>query len=398
MKEQNWKEIIKNIIQINYRDEFDLKNDLYSYSEYLKDLYPLNNTIEASIRRNLQELEKEGYISFLGEGKYSIVKGTSSFKNLLNSFIKQSHTNNLKTASYPKNFRNLEVKVSFGQGNQALIPWIAFLGLNNKVQKGIYPVFLYYKDIGTLILSFGVSETENPDYLWSEIIQKENKLIQSKFKVKRYGDSLIFKTYKVIYDSNDIKYRDLESNWDVTSNLEKDIDEIINIYKRELKIQFDLPKAEKEIFEELSDNDLILTEDETPKKYKSCVAARSNKFSTAVKEVYLYTCAVCEKSRFTADGKVPEVEAAHIYPRKLNGRNNIKNGISLCTLHHWAFDGGLFVIDDNFLIKVNPKILNDKNYEEISKFQNKKIALPKDQKFYPASIYLKEHRVLHKFN
>ena len=173
--------------------------------------------------------------------------------------------------------------------------------------------------------------------------------------------------------------------------------EIIKIYKKELDIDFQTDIAEKEIIEEAENQEIYLTEDEGPKKYKSCIAARSVKFSTEVKKVYNNTCVVCGKERYTALNETPEVEAAHIYPRKYNGRNNLRNGLALCTFHHWAFDGGLFVIEDNYQIKVLPKILNNTNYHEISKFNGQKIRLPQDERFYPAEIYLKEHRKLHKF-
>tara|TARA_B100000927_G_C16142049_1_gene339773 strand:- start:213 stop:359 length:147 start_codon:yes stop_codon:yes gene_type:complete len=40
----------------------------------------------------------------------------------LDEFIKQAGTDNLKTAHYPKNFDDLSLRVSFGQGSKARVP------------------------------------------------------------------------------------------------------------------------------------------------------------------------------------------------------------------------------------------------------------------------------------
>jgi putative restriction endonuclease len=54
--------------------------------------------------------------------------------------------------------------------------------------------------------------------------------------------------------------------------------------------------------------------------------------------------AICHIRRLNLVGN-PEMEAAPILPKKLRGTDHPQNGISLCRLHHWAFDNGLFSID-----------------------------------------------------
>src|SRR5690242_634591 len=51
-----------------------------------------------------------------------------------------------------------------------------------------------------------------------------------------------------------------------------------------------------------------------------------------------------------------EVEAAHIVPHSEKGKDDILNGLSLCHLHHWAFDAGWFAVGDNFTIQVSSKV------------------------------------------
>lgn len=68
-----WYEKLYELITKNFDDEFTL-NELYSFESLLKDQYPENNTIQASIRRNLQKLRDQGKIKFIANGKYKIIK------------------------------------------------------------------------------------------------------------------------------------------------------------------------------------------------------------------------------------------------------------------------------------------------------------------------------------
>src|SRR3989344_5668579 len=83
-------------------------------------------------------------------------------------FLLQTEEGGLKTKDYTKSFGKLSVRVSFGQGAPARVPWIAFLHDSQNVQKGIYPVLLYFKSQKILILAYGVSETEEPLRQWPD--------------------------------------------------------------------------------------------------------------------------------------------------------------------------------------------------------------------------------------
>ena len=50
-------------------DEFSLQ-DVYKYSDFLKEKYTDNNNIEAKIRQQLQFLRDKNFIEFIGRGKY----------------------------------------------------------------------------------------------------------------------------------------------------------------------------------------------------------------------------------------------------------------------------------------------------------------------------------------
>lgn len=64
-------------------------------------------------------------------------------------------------------YQGLRVQGKFGEGLAAAVPWIGFFGYKQVVAKGIYPVYLYFKGQGKLMLAYGVSEKNAPDTAWS---------------------------------------------------------------------------------------------------------------------------------------------------------------------------------------------------------------------------------------
>ncbi len=114
-------------------------------------------------------------------------------------FLLQAKEGSLKTKSYIKKLGQLSVRVSFGQGAPARVPWIAFLHDTQNVQKGIYPVLLYYQSQSILVLAYGISETEKPLKQWPSNITSEAVEIKDylKGKQERYGNSFVYKAYKI---------------------------------------------------------------------------------------------------------------------------------------------------------------------------------------------------------
>ncbi|MFC1702949.1 restriction endonuclease, partial [Patescibacteria group bacterium] len=68
-----------------------------------------------------------------------------------------------------------------------------------------------------------------------------------------------------------------------------------------------------------------------------------------------------------------------------------------CKLHHWAFDGGLLGISDDYTILVSDDINGDDIYLDINKFVGKTITLPTEEGFIPHQIFLSAHRRIHGF-
>lgn len=155
----------------------------------------------------------------------------------LKSFLIQAHTDDLKTKDYPKQFLGLKMKVSFGMGMPARVPWIAFLAPGMSVSSGYYPVYLYYKEQDKLILAYGISETNPPEVSWNEeILNDENQINHIINNPVRYGNSFVFSEYKA--EIKDKKVSILKNHQTLSDDiLQDDLNKIINDYKKTLDIE-----------------------------------------------------------------------------------------------------------------------------------------------------------------
>lgn len=119
---------------------------------------------------------------------------------------------------------------------------------------------------------------------------------------------------------------------------------------------------------------------------------RGTAFRREIMRWYNYTCAVCRLRVVTEDGK-SITDAAHIIPFHISYKDDIRNGISLCKLHHWAFDEGLISVNERYKVRVS-KIISEEGPEEqmFRNLRNRKILLPQDRILYPAQEALVWHR------
>lgn len=123
--------------------------------------------------------------------------------------------------------------------------------------------------------------------------------------------------------------------------------------------------------------------------------ARDTAFSTLIRQVYDRTCAFCGSRRETPNGN-PEVEAAHIYPKREGGADDVRNGIALCKLHHWAFDTGWLSVNDEheILVKDTP---DQEGYDEFKQLEGNTLYLPENTTVTPHPLFLAQHRELNGF-
>jgi len=162
---------------------------------------------------------------------------TNGFNKILRDFIIQANTENLKVSAYPKEFGNFRMKVSFGQGAPARIPWIAFIAPDMQVSRGFYPVYLYYKAQQTLILAYGVSETESYGESWPVEVQNDSNTIKAFFGVDmpRYNDSFVFKAYKLSFAKHSDSFSLTYGKEDLLAGekeIEIDLETILDYYTK----------------------------------------------------------------------------------------------------------------------------------------------------------------------
>jgi len=97
-------------------------------------------------------------------------------------------------------------------------------------------------------------------------------------------------------------------------------------------------------------------------------------FRELVLEAYRNSCAICRlKHRELLD-------AAHIIPDSEGGKPFVKNGLSLCKIHHTAFDQNIIGISPDYLVHVRSDILEEIDgpmlKHGIQEMHNSKIILP----------------------
>jgi hypothetical protein len=130
-------------------------------------------------------------------------------------------------------------------GMAARVPWVAFIAPEMKVSRGFYPVYLYYKELEELILAYGISETSEFEQSWPVEIMNSTETIKAHFnkEVPRYGDSFVFKSYKIKVDSGKVDYFYSTDNKPSTEeDIEADLETILDYYKKIVSIEI-LPET-----------------------------------------------------------------------------------------------------------------------------------------------------------
>ena len=107
-----------------------------------------------------------------------------------------------------------------------------------------------------------------------------------------------------------------------------------------------------------------------------------SKFRVTVLEAYSCKCAVCRLQH------VELLDAAHIIPdNEPDGDPVVQNGLSLCKIHHAAFDQRIIGITPDYIIKVRKDILDETDGPMLryglQSMQDSKIILPHRHKDYP---------------
>jgi putative restriction endonuclease len=112
------------------------------------------------------------------------------------------------------------------------------------------------------------------------------------------------------------------------------------------------------------------------------VRVHQRSFRERVLMAYQYQCALCKLKHAEL------LDAAHIIADKDDkGEPLIQNGLSLCKIHHAAFDKNIIGINPDYQIKVRKDILEENDGPMlkygIQFLENSKIILPKSKKNWP---------------
>jgi putative restriction endonuclease len=112
-------------------------------------------------------------------------------------------------------------------------------------------------------------------------------------------------------------------------------------------------------------------------------------FRERVLRAYQHHCAVCRLKREEL------LEAAHILPDSDPlGAPVVPNGLSLCRLHHAAFDANLIGIRPDCVVEVRQDVLDDSDgpmlIHGLQGFHGARILVPRQRASKPSPVFLEQ--------
>ena len=115
-------------------------------------------------------------------------------------------------------------------------------------------------------------------------------------------------------------------------------------------------------------------------------------FRMAVVKTYDHRCALCGVRILTSEGHTC-VDAAHIIPWSRNQNDDIRNGMALCKLCHWAFDHRMAAVEQDYTVLISRQVSQSPNAAgTLLLLQHKPLHKPPDRDFWPGLVYLAKHQ------
>ena len=175
------------------------------------------------------------------------------------------------------------------------------------------------------------------------------------------------------------------------SNIRHKIEQVIEKHRslREEHIEGDIEGYSEQLIQDtqhpfLMQRDVASIQVETP--------VRSAGFRKAIMKIYKYKCAVCELDIRTASG-ASITDAAHIIPFSVSYNDDVRNGLSLCKSHHWAFDTGLISVREDYQVIVSSAMTErGRTALMLTGFRDGEIWMPRESEGCPAPEALAWHR------
>lgn len=278
---------------------------------------------------------------------------------------------------------------------------IPIIPLYKKPAKKIYCNFIYHND------KFNVAGgTRNEYRIYSNNALEEGSLLFQK------DDILIFRPEKVSALQNDLLSSDAPEAAVEDSNvyfLYRCFERESGLYKycsalieeSEMRgnghaiFEGTINEVEKEIKilrnKSLDEIDTVIDDTVTAKAQTGNIDAMASLFNSVsfrdfVMTGYDYKCAIT--GNVIRYGSFMNLEAAHIWPRSHQGLYLPSNGIALCRDMHWAFDKGMFTVDDNLRVIVHPDIESD----YLKQYNRKQLFIPQNAFFRPDINNLHYHQ------
>jgi putative restriction endonuclease len=88
------------------------------------------------------------------------------------------------------------------------------------------------------------------------------------------------------------------------------------------------------------------------------------------------------------------VDAAHIQPWSISRIDDIRSGMALCKICHWAFDEGLMGVSDNYTVLASVQITAHPNIPgNLLTLSGRGILPPTEHDLWPEQQYLQWHRI-----
>ena len=249
--------------------------------------------------------------------------------------------------------------------------------------------------------------TEQREKVLERIYRKENRIVKTPLWHRLlYRSANELANEHFVTRPSDTMALTNKKEWLIT---EKGVDYALKLLNIPIYQKEKIPTQSYEVHKEINrikeqprpDYYVPFEEKQKTKIAKKEISIRTRSFRQTIIEAYDFSCSICGLKINSPNSLFWEVEAAHIVPHGLNGKDDIWNGIALCRLHHWAFDVGWFSLSNNYRIIVSSHIENLScdfgiigNMEVFRKSfgSNKAILLPQKKSFCPHESSIEWHR------
>ncbi len=165
----------------------------------------------------------------------------------------------------------------------------------------------------------------------------------------------------------------------------------VSAFSHQKPLRFDKFSGGFSAVSEAPQSEFSLYDEQAATPVCSTRAGRSAAFRHHVLQAYNNQCCVCAGSLVDLFG-VYETEAAHIVPKRLSGSDDIRNGLALCRKHHWAFDRGMFSINDDRCVVVPSTVSSIVENISLGHYDGCQITCSRESSFAPHPVALEWHR------